>query len=223
MSNSPHSPRLVLLRHGEMDGDPFVRPSRPVSGCLSELGIAQATAASRHLAGRRWRAVLTSPFGRALQTAEIAYGADAPITIVDALHEWLPNPALAEAPSTTWEEMWRHNAKLTPEESWQTQAGEGTYAMYARVIPGALAALAANGWHSRNGGFILDSDGAGGDIAIVAHGGSLGVLLSHLLGMRPFPVASFGFELCGIAELVLAPQAGVWYPHLVIPAPGAPT
>ncbi|MEK7412928.1 MAG: histidine phosphatase family protein [Planctomycetota bacterium] len=213
--------RLVFIRHGEMQGDPWCRPSRPVSGCLSERGIAQATATGRALAGRSWHHVFASPLGRALQTAEIVCGQTAPITILDCLQEWLPNPDLVKAPSTVWEEMMRRDANRPVEELWQTNAGEGTYSFFGRVVPGVLHALDAIGCHPRHGGYVLDDGLANAQVAIVAHGGSLGVLLTHLLGLRPFPASSFGFQLAGVAELELFPHAGVCHVRLICSAPGS--
>lgn len=213
--------RLTLIRHGEMQGDPWCRPGRPVSGCLSERGVGQAGATGRALAARRWHAVFASPFGRALQTAEIVCGATAPITILDCLEEWHPNPQLRQAPSTVWEEMMRRDADRPVEMMWQTDAGEGTYAFFARVVPGVLQALDGLGCHPRHGGYVIDPGLADAEVAIVAHGGSLGVLLTHLLGMRPFPNCAFSFQLAGVAELAFSQRAGVWQPQLVLPAPAA--
>lgn len=215
--------KLVLIRHGEIQGDPWCRPQRPVSGCLSKRGMAQAEATGRALAGHRWHRVYTSPLGRAIQTAEIVCGRDAPIELLPCLEEWQPNPALAAAPSTVWEEMQRRDADCPLELLWQTDAGEGTYAFFARVIPGILAALDACGCHPRHGGFVIEPGLANAEVAIVAHGGSLGILLSHLLGLRPSPSCVFGFHLAGIATIEFLHRAGVWHPQLALPAPGTPS
>jgi broad specificity phosphatase PhoE len=212
--------KLMLIRHGELRGDPGCRPARPVSGCLSECGVAQAEATGRALAGRRWRRVWASPLGRALQTAEIVCGRDAPLELLPCLEEWRPNPALVDAPSTVWEEMMRRDAARPLEQLWQTDAGEGTYAFFARVVPGALAALDALGCHPRHGGFVIEPELADAEMAMVAHGGSLGVLLTHLLGLRPSPGSVFNFRLAGVAELEFVAHAGVWHPVLALPAPG---
>ena len=39
--------KLLLVRHGQMAGDPYLCPDRPVSGCLSPEGVAQARALGR--------------------------------------------------------------------------------------------------------------------------------------------------------------------------------
>lgn len=215
-----NAPRLVLIRHGEMTGDPFARPQRPVRGCLSDDGILQARAITAALGRRTWRRIFASPYGRALQTAEIVFGEGADITILDELHEWTPNPKLEHAPSTVWEDMWKRYAEAPPDDSWATEAGEGTFEMYHRIIPAVIRALHTQGWHARYGGFVLDPDAVTGDIAMVAHGGSLNTLLSYLLGLRPSPISSFSFELCGVADIRLSRHADLWHPQLVIPTMG---
>lgn len=211
--------KLVLIRHGEMQGDPWCRPQRPVSNCLSARGVAQAEAAARALAGRRWHAVFSSPLGRALQTAEIVCGRNTAIQLLPPLEEWQPNPALVNAPSTVWEEMMRRDADRPLDMMWQTDAGEGTYAFCSRVVPGVLATLDALGCHPRYGGYVIEPALADAEVAMVAHGGSLGTLLTHLLGMRPSPSSAFGFRLAGMAELDFVHRAGVWHPQLVLPSP----
>ena len=42
--------KLLLIRHGKMKGDPFCEPPSPVTGCLSDEGVAQAEALGRALA-----------------------------------------------------------------------------------------------------------------------------------------------------------------------------
>jgi broad specificity phosphatase PhoE len=91
--------------------------------------------------------------------------------------------------------------------------------MYARIIPPFLAELATLGARARHGGFILDDDAADKTVAVFAHGGSLNVILAHLLRVPPFPVGSFSFALTGVASLVFTPHGGVAYPVLAIPAP----
>jgi len=89
--------KLLLVRHGQMAGDPYLCPDRPVSGCLSPEGVAQAQALRDALASTRIDAAFSSPYGRALQTAEIAFAErGVPITIVPGLEEWKPDPALRD-------------------------------------------------------------------------------------------------------------------------------
>lgn len=213
--------RLLLIRHGHSAGDPYATPERPVSGYLSEpLGVRQAQATAEALKGTRIDLAFSSPYGRALQTAEIVLaGRKVPIQVLPELREWMPNRALRESPSPVFERMQRQAADLYAEETWKTQLGEGTYEMYARIVPQFLAELDRLGIHARLGGYVIDERARGLSIAVFAHGGSLNVLLSHLLGLRPFPVGAFAFEETGLAVVELPEQRGVAHPQLVIRAP----
>lgn len=211
--------KLFLIRHGEMAGDPFCRPARPVTGCLSAAnGVPQAEAARDRLAAERLDFALASPYGRALQTAEIVMaGRPADIRIIDSLHEWLPNPALDELPSDRYEEIQNRAANFYAEETWKTDLGEGYYDMCARVVPAVLKALDELGVHHRHGGYVLDDEVCAAGIAVFAHGGSLSVLLAHLLELRPFPFSRFKFGLACVVTLEFAECRGIWYPQLVFP------
>jgi broad specificity phosphatase PhoE len=210
--------RLLLIRHGQMAGDPYVCPARPVSGCLSPEGVAQAGALRDALAAERIDAALSSPYGRALQTAEIALtGRGVPITIVPGIEEWKPAVELRSATSTVFEALQARDLERYAEETWKTEQGEGAFDMYARVVPAALAALAGLGWHHRMGGWVPETGTEGRTVAVFAHGGSLSVLLAFLLGVAPFPVGRFSFALTGVAQLSFVERRGLHYPTLALP------
>ena len=211
--------KLLLIRHAKMAGDPYVCPARPVTGCLSaDVGLPQARALAEALRGERIDVAFCSPYGRALQTAEIVLqGRSTPIHIVDGLREWIPNPSLRDAPSTVFEEMMKRDSARFAEDTWKTEQGEGCYDVYARVIPPFLEALAGVGVRARHGGFVVDGGAGDLTIAVFAHGGSLNVMLSQLLGVRPFPIGAFAFAETGVAALEFSPRQGVHYPVLRIP------
>ncbi len=209
--------RMTLIRHAEIAGDAFICPERPVKGCLSERGLAQARATAGALADEHFDHALSSPFGRALETAEIVLGArGVPITIVHELHEWLPNRDLERG--TEYEEIKKQTDELYAEETWKTDLGEGCFEMYARVVPAFLAALARLGIHQRMGGYVPEEHARELSIAVFAHGGTLGVLLAFLLSVRPFPIGPFSFELTGVAGLNFHPRQGIYYPKLELAA-----
>lgn len=214
--------KLHLIRHGRMAGDPYVRPARPVMGCLSPEGVAQAASLGRALRGERLDAAFSSPYGRAMQTAETALaGRDVSLTVVPGLEEWTPSPAFRDATSTVFEAMQERDRERYAEETWKTEQGEGTFDVYARVIPPLLGALAGFGWHHRMGGWVADPGTEDASVAVFAHGGSLNVMLAFLLGVAPFPVGRFSFELTGVATLSFALRRGLFYPSLVLSAPSA--
>ncbi|TYP78969.1 histidine phosphatase family protein [Paenibacillus methanolicus] len=212
--------RLTFIRHGHMAGDPFVCPERPVAGCLSETcGIPQAEATAAALVNERFDFAFSSPYGRALQTAEIVLaGRETDIRVLPYLYEWMPNRALEQVPSTVLEEMQRQVGDAYAEDTWKTDLGEGYYDMCARIIPPFLKELGTLGIHARMGGFVPESHAKALSVAVFGHGGSLGVLLNFLLGVRPFPVGSFSFEHTGTAVLQFTERKGIYYPQLVIRA-----
>lgn len=215
--------QITLIRHAEMTGDPYACPESPVTGSLSEEnGIPQARALARALAATHFDAALTSPLGRARQTAEIVLkDRNVPITVVPELREWIPSPQLQNASSAVYEEIVQKDRENFAEETWKSDLGEGCYEIYARVCPPFLKQLATLGIHARMGGYVPDERARDLSVAVFAHGGSLAVLLSFLLQMRPFPVGCFGFELTGVARVAFRERRGIYYPSLVIPAPVA--
>ena len=214
--------KLLLIRHGRMAGDPFCEPDSPVSGCLHPDGIAQAEALGRALAATPIDAAFTSPYGRAVETAERALaGRDISIVRVPGLQEWTPSPAYRGATPTEASAMVSRDADRYAEETWKTELGEGTFDVLARVVPALLGALASIGWHNRQGGWTCDPGTESKTVAVFAHGGSLNAALTFLLGIRPFPVGSFNFPYCGVAAIGFTERRGVYHPHLELPAPGA--
>jgi broad specificity phosphatase PhoE len=207
--------QILLIRHGEMAGAPFAQPARPVSGCLSKTGIAQAEAARERLASWPCDRVFTSPYGRAVQTSEILFAQrGVHIEALPFLHEWLPNPE-GEAAGATAIPI---EDRLYAEETWQTEAGEGCFEMYSRIGPPFLKALATQGIHRLHGGYVPEPGAEERKIAVVAHGGSLNVLLSFLLGVPPTPVGLFTFDLTGTACIEFQRFRDVYYPRLRIMA-----
>src|SRR5512139_3650035 len=92
----PTTARILLVRHGHSSGDPFATPAPPVRGYLAEpLGVQQAQATAEALKKARIDVAFSSPYGRALQTAQIVLaGRDVPLHVLPALREWMPDPAL---------------------------------------------------------------------------------------------------------------------------------
>ena len=212
--------KLILLRHGEMSGDPYLCPEQPVAGCLtSENGIPQAEKTARALQHEKVDVVLSSTYGRALQTAEIVFeGRSIPIKKLHFLREWEPSPSVKSMDRGSFSRKMTEYDRLFLEETWKTDLGEGKYDMYSRIIPPLLAEFSIIGIKSRYGGFVLESGAEDAVVAIVAHGGSLNIILEFLLGCTVTPMNTFSFELTGSAQINFVNCGGIHYPQLVIPA-----
>ena len=215
--------KLFLTRHAEMTGDPFVCPESPVKGCLSKRGMEQAEELRKVFANTKIDFAFSSPYGRTLQTAEtVLKNKNTPIIRCDFLKEWMPNKELEKLPSTKYEKIRKNTSNLFAEETWKTELGEGTFDLYARICPPFLKELSKLGIHNRYGGFKVIRKAEDYNIAVFAHGGSLNILMSFLLDLRPFPVGRFSFRLSGVAILEFQEQKGIFYPNLVIPALSKP-
>jgi broad specificity phosphatase PhoE len=212
--------QILLIRHGQTAGDPYEEPDMPASGYLSEDGEKQALALRESLAGERINLIWTSRLGRAIRTAVVALdGHKVPVKHFAFLNEWKPAPEARNATSTVWEKMNEGAGAWEAEETWQSSLGEGTLEFLSRVGPPFLKELSKVGAHSRHGGFAIDDHAHDQTLAVVAHGGTLAILLGFLLKIPPFPVGVFSFELTAVARLQFKKQGSVYYPQLVIPAP----
>jgi len=80
-------PEVLLLRHGQTEWSLNGRHTGSTDVPLTEEGRAQARAVHDRLAGREFALVLTSPLGRARETAELA-GLGAQAQVREDLFEW---------------------------------------------------------------------------------------------------------------------------------------
>jgi broad specificity phosphatase PhoE len=214
---------LYLIRHADMAGDPHRHYAPPVSDCLSDVGCQQAVALAESLAGVEFSAIYASPLGRTLQTAQaLAEPRRLDVGAVPWLVEWRPATVTDGIDDTQYERLLAKSADIRPEQSWKTEAGEGTLEMAHRIIPGFLRLMAAHGVHAGHGGYLLDDPNDRQRLALIGHGGSLGVLASFLLGVPIRPYAPVAFAQTGVAVFDLVRRVDVWYTSLRIPAPCGP-
>lgn len=212
--------QVYLIRHGNMAGDPHRYYEPPVDGCLSEKGVAQAASLGRALASVKFDAVYASPLGRALQTAQsFADPQGIKIKVMPWLVEWRPAHIMNGGDAANYESMLKSAAVLRPEESWKTAAGEGAFEMAHRIVPGWLGVMASHGIRAGHGGYLFEKDDDTQRIALVAHGGSLCVLLAHILGIPYQPFAPIQFMETGVAVIDFVKRVDVWYPALKLTPP----
>ena len=213
---------IHLIRHGNMKGDPHLHMRPPVTDCLSDLGVAQAAALGRAVADVPFTHIYSSPLGRALQTAQAVAGERGlDIGVEPWLEEWRPAHVMDGAEDTRFESIMAEAAKLRPEQTWKTAAGESLLQMADRIIPGMQSLLHRHGIAAGHGGYLFQNPDNSDILAVVAHGGSLNVLMKFLLGLPLQPGSSFHFQESGVAQIGFHQVIDVWYPHLkhLPPAP----
>ncbi len=151
-----------FLRHGETD-----LPEALLGRTDPPLSAAGRAGAARQLAGRRWAAIVASPLERARTTAEIAVKGTHQAVEIDAdwreidFGDWDGRPRRDLADDTRLAAFFA-NPELNPPPN-----GETMQAVRARVTS-ALERIAEQG---------------DGPVLVVAHGGSIRMALSVLLGI----------------------------------------
>jgi alpha-ribazole phosphatase len=180
--------RLLLARHGATANNLEARFTGQSDVSLSPLGERQAEALGRRLAAEKLDAVISSDLSRARATAEaIVRYSRLTITIDQDLREI----SLGEWEGLTYAEIVERDPVRAAE--WQADSlrvsppgGETTYQFRDRLV------RAFDRWRA------IYPDAA---VVWVTHGGVIGVLLCHLLGMDLGRRWQFRRDNAGITEL----------------------
>ncbi len=182
---------LILVRHGQSEGNASGIVQGWLDVPLSMLGRAQAAATARRLADEPLAAVYSSDLLRARETAAaVAAPHGLPVTPVPELREY----GWGEAQGLRWAEIaarWPHD----PEEwgAGHIPGEEGGVAFGARIGP-AFEALAAS---HRD------------DLAAVAiHGGTILQIVAHVLGLPPGARARAAVPNCGLTTIAAGGPSG---------------
>jgi probable phosphoglycerate mutase len=149
----PESPTLVLVRHGATAWSESGQHTSRTDVPLTEAGRRAAECLRPRLAGRTFALVLTSPYGRARETAALAGLADR-AQVDDDLREFDYGVYEGRTTAEIREDLPGWDVWRDPSPGGETPADVGRRA--DRVIERALA--------------------AGGDVALFAHGHLLRVL-----------------------------------------------
>ena len=164
--------RFIVVRHGETRWNLEERIQGHGDSGLTELGLAQAHAIARRLAGERFDRLVSSDLGRALQTAACIASRTG--------HAVVPDPRFRErsfgvAEGCTYAEMdlqfphvFAHHRATDPD--FRVPGGETRRELYERVHAGFEALARAH---------------PGESIAVVCHGGVLGALYRRVHGIDP--------------------------------------
>jgi probable phosphoglycerate mutase len=153
---------LWLVRHGETEWSRSGQHTGSTDIPLTDTGRAQAAALGRLLGGRRFAKVLSSPKARALDTCVRAGYGNVAETTGDLL-EW---------------DYGDYEGRTTAE----IREGRPGWTLFADGVPdGETAEQVA----ARTERVIDAAVGAGGDVALFAHGHVLRVLAATWLGLPP--------------------------------------
>jgi broad specificity phosphatase PhoE len=170
---------LILVRHGETEGQSSIRYHGRTDVALDERGRAQMRAAARMLQGEKFDEVFASSLCRSTEGARIIAGNDAPI---NAIEEFVEIDFGNFEGLTIDEIRERHPAEF---ERWRTErlkagyqypGGESGAAFRARVTIGMERMFAL--WRG-------ERDRFGGTALLVAHRGVIRIIVNKLIGVIP--------------------------------------
>ncbi len=154
--------RIWLVRHGETEWSKSGQHTGRTDIPLTPGGEQQGKALGRHLAGRRFVLVLTSPLGRARETCRLA-GFAAGAQVTDDLCEW--NYGVYEGRTTADVRVeqpgWSIWTTTVPQGETVEQVGERARRVIARA------------------------EGVNGDVAFFAHAHILRILAACWIGLPP--------------------------------------
>jgi broad specificity phosphatase PhoE len=201
---------LVLIRHAEPDWETARQTGKDAR--LTALGRQQATDLAQHLRGLPLAAVYCSPLERACETAAaVAAAQQLTATTVQDLAE-IGVPLLQNASQTEVDAYFLSAAKRPFRDHWEGFPGGEAFRAFHQRVTGAIGGvLAPYGVHAQIiDGFPAWSSPARAQtlrIGVVAHGGTNGVILTHLLGIPPVPWEWIRFETPLAAYSVVALRA----------------
>ncbi len=166
ISNDQNLGRLLLVRHGESQGNRDRTFTQNSEAPLTAFGREQARAAAERIAKRYSPSrLIASPFARARQTAEIIAGTvGLTVELEAALREQRFGIFAGQPYEALLSDAAYHDG---PRWQWRPEGGESLADVYARVVP-AFDRIARKG--------------AGRDIVIVSHGGVMYALCAYVTG-----------------------------------------
>lgn len=200
---------IILVRHGESEGNARRIVQGTLDVPLTALGRAQALAVGARLASQPVRAVYASGLRRAMGTAEAIAGRhNLPVQTVEALRE----VSFGEAQGLTWDELvarWPVTGLLDA----------------ADLIPGAAPLVDVRARAGEAVDRLLDRHRD--DLAVcVSHGGAIAQIVAHLLRLPSGTIPRI--RLANAAMTVIeggaaAPVIALFNDGCHLAAPTAPT
>lgn len=193
--------KLLLVRHGQSIANLEGRLQGQFDSPLTDLGREQARALGRRLQREEWAisAIYASDLSRAAETAEIlAAILDAPSVLDERLREYdvgVLNGIVWKEIEFLYPDIWHglhHSTEWVP-----IPEEEGNDAFHARLVAWLADMQARHGEEE--------------SVAVVSHGGSLGWLLAHLLGIDTSRPTPFRFGNASLSVLGLTAQGPCLY------------
>lgn len=171
--------RLLLIRHGESEGNAQGRLQGQVEFSLSELGALQVRALGERLGSGRIDALYSSPLRRAWETAK-AVSAATGVEIAE--EERLQEYDFGELSGLTWPEINDRHPEIIREyqrqSGWPDFPGDEGRSVFLERVREAFAEI------------VVRHSGDDEDVAVVTHGGPIIVYVFETLGReysRPTP------------------------------------
>lgn len=183
---------LFLIRHGETDWNSEGRVQGHTDTPLNVRGIEQAGKLAARLATEKIDAVYTSPLARARVTADRIAHALGVVAIPD---ERLKEKYLGDLEGITEAEFEQQHAELY--RAWRANAVH--YSLPGEEAPPAL--------QERVQAFLDHVRGehpSGTQVAVVSHGGTLGMFLATLIGLDINRRLPFWFDNASISQVDLS-------------------
>jgi 2,3-bisphosphoglycerate-dependent phosphoglycerate mutase len=186
----------VLLRHGEPDWTPGGGPSVSDAG-LTPRGRLQAETAALRLAEHPFDALYVSPLCRAQETAQPLAKATGlqPVTVAGLAEIGIEVQGLSQ---TEVDGYFRQASRRPLRDHWEGwPGGESFRDFHARVVRSLAEILGRHGIRaaSEDAFTVWQLPPRPQRIAIVAHGGTNAVALTHLLDVPPVPWEWSRFEM----------------------------
>ena len=170
--------RIWLVRHGETEWSKSGQHTGRTDIPLTATGEQQGKALGRHLAGRQFALVLTSPLGRARETCRLA-GFSGGVQVTDDLLEW--NYGIYEGRTTA-----AVRAEQPGWSIWTTTVAEGE-------------TVEQVGERARR--VIERADAVAGDVALFAHAHILRILAACWMGLPPIHGRNLTLSTASISVL----------------------
>ena len=190
----PHA-QLTLIRHGEPDWTPNAGTSVN-DPSLTAMGVAQARATARRLAASGIEAIYVSPYRRSQETAAALADATGltPVTVAGLAEVGVAVDGLTQEEVDAY---FVAGSRRPLNEHWEGWPGAETFHdFHARVTTAVTDILGRHGCHPHQEHDFTTwrLPEVEPKIAIVAHGGTNSVALTHLLDIRPVPWEWLRFE-----------------------------